>query len=124
MLCGAACGISATTCPAATLCMNEAPDAAVTVTLTARDCGFETTTANGERCASRMQTFMLLHVKFVGQVLPGGSQRPATAVLAALPHACIVTFFTPGVPAQLIVPCTPTTSTALSRSAAQYSQPT
>src|SRR5258705_5690133 len=102
--------------------MNGAPTGGVTVTFTVRAWGSDTTIANGECCASRMHTFVALHVKFAGHVLPGGSHRPATAVLPAFAHAIRFTFFAPGAP-QLAEPCTPSTSVALSRSAAQYSQP-
>src|SRR5687768_3348726 len=119
----ASCGLIATTAPAGTLCMIGLPAGGVTVTLTARACGFDTTIANGDFCASRMQTFIGLHVVAPGHELAGGSQRPCTAWLFAEPHASIVTFFTPGTPMQLNEPCTPITSTALSRSTAMYSQP-
>src|SRR5215468_8805357 len=96
MFAGGDCGLIACTAPAGMVTIIVAPVALVSVTLTARACGFDTTIANGEFCASRMQMFMLLHVKPPGHVLPGGSQRPACCELLELPHACIVTFLAPG----------------------------
>src|SRR5512138_885030 len=114
MLAGAVCGLIACTAPPGIVTMVVAPVAAVSVTLTARACGFDTTTANGDVCASRMQTFIALQVKPDGHVLPGGSHSPATAELFELPHTWRLTFLMPGMPVQLSPPWTSTTSIALS----------
>src|SRR5690349_8731101 len=98
MFAGAACGLIACTAPAATVNIAVVPAALVSVTLAGRACGFDTTIANGEFCASRMHTFIALQVKPDGQLLPGGSQRPATALFAALPHTCMLTFLMPVMP--------------------------
>src|SRR5262245_18412567 len=99
--------------------MTVWPLGPVSLRLAARACGFDTTTANGECCASSTHTFIDLQVKPLGQP-PPGSQAPDTVLLPVLPHACIDTFLTPGTPMQPKPPWTSSTSTALSRSTAMY----
>src|SRR5690349_12568545 len=91
-----------TTCPAATARVVICPPGPSTVTLAVLACGFDTTRPNGERCASRKQTFWAWQVNPVGHPPPGGSQKPAMVPPPILlKHTGKLAFFTPGVSAQL-----------------------
>src|SRR5512139_2525502 len=120
-----ACIAIGTTCPAATARVIVWPPGPVTVTLTVFDWGFETTTANGPCCASLAQTRRDWHVVPPGQVCGArpsfcGSHWPRIVpppiivkqTLSVIGEPCVQAPFEP-----------PHTSIALSRSAAQYSQP-
>jgi hypothetical protein len=130
-----ACGSSGTTAPAATVVVNVVPAAPVIVTSTGRGFEFDTTTANVACSASSTQAGAVWHVvgvsspnsssaNAVAHELFGGSHRPAVADLSAVKHACSVFSTSCGLTFAHDEPVgAPSTSSALSRSTAQYSQP-